>query len=329
MRNNKILITGPCSVETKEQFFNTAYELLTKCNPDYIRGGVWKPRTRPGNFEGNGEISLKWMSEFKEKYNIKTAVEVATKEQAKLAVEYNVDLLWIGARTTGNPFSIQELANFLSGMDVTVFIKNPMNADISLWIGAIERFEKAGIKKLGLIHRGFTVNGSSEYRNPPMWHIANEMKNNFINYPMICDPSHIAGSTGLIYNLCQNALNLNYDGLMIESHIDPENAWSDASQQLTPNDLKSLIEELDFKIYDSIEGVVNIHNHNSKSLIELLENEILYLLFKREELRKEVSESNMSFRNENLIDDKISELKSKIHVNIDFVNNLRVLFKCL
>jgi chorismate mutase len=311
MRKKNILIAGPCSVESKEQFFETAIELIQQCNPDYVRGGVWKPRTRPGSFEGHGQPALEWMTEFKSLHNIKLAVEVATKDQARMALDYGVDLFWIGARTTGNPFSIQELADFLSGNETPVYIKNPMNADISLWIGALERFEKAGIKNIGMIHRGFTITGNSLYRNPPMWHLAIEMKNRFKDYPLICDPSHITGKREMILDVSQNALNLNYDGLMIESHCDPDNSWSDASQQLTPVALKNILNQLDFEIYDGIEGVVNIHNYTSKSLIDLIDNELLFLLEKRKEILNQITQDGLDINFER-INSRLSNLLTNI-----------------
>lgn len=297
-----MLIVGPCSVETKEQFFETAIELKEICNPDFIRGGVWKPRTRPGSFEGNGEKALEWMTEFKSIHKLPIAIEVATKEQVKLALEYNVDLLWIGARTTVNPFSVQEIANELQGSDKPIFIKNPINADIALWIGAVERIEKAGVTNIGLIHRGFNVIGNVLYRNPPMWHLALEMKNKYKKYKFICDPSHIGGRSELIFDISQNALNLDYDGLMIESHCNPKSAWSDAQQQLTPLELKSVLEELDFDIYEKIDNQTNILNNSNFSQLSLINNELVYLILKRKEILSKISiekpEFNLNKQNE-------------------------------
>lgn len=322
-----MLILGPCSVESKDQFFETALELKKLCRPDYIRGGVWKPRTRPGSFEGLGEQALEWMTEFRSIHNVPIAIEVATKEQVKLALEYNVDLLWIGARTTVNPFSVQEIANELNGTEKPIFIKNPINADLSLWIGAVERIEKAGVKNIGLIHRGFNVIGNTLYRNPPMWHLALEMKNKFKNYKFICDPSHIGGRSELIFDISQNALNLDYDGLMIESHRDPKNAWSDAQQQLTPLELKEVLDELDFEIYEKIDNQTNVLNNTNLSQLSLIDNELVYLILKRKEIIDVIKNDNIEL---NLNSQNLKILKrledAKI-ISIDFINHLKLMLK--
>lgn len=265
------------------------------------------------------------MTEFKSIHKVPIAIEVATKEQVKLALEYDVDLLWIGARTTVNPFSVQEIANELQGSDKPIFIKNPINADISLWIGAVERIEKAGIKNIGLIHRGFNVIGNTLYRNPPMWHLALEMKNKFQNYKFICDPSHIGGRSELIYDISQNALNLDYDGLMIESHRDPKNAWSDAQQQLTPIELKSVLDELDFEIYEKIDHQTNVLNNSNLSQLSLIDNELVYLILKRKEIIENLNndgiELNLNQQNIKIL----NRLESEGVITNNFIENLKLL----
>lgn len=225
-----LVIAGPCSVETKEQLRDSILPILGKT--DIIRGGIWKPRTRPGSFEGVGEVGLKWVSELKEEFGFKFATEVATPEHVALALKYNVDALWIGARTTVNPFNVSEMATALAGIDIPVLVKNPVHPELSLWKGALERFSKAGISKLGAIHRGFHTYETHKYRNSPFWQIPLDLKSEFPELPIICDPSHIGGVRDLIAPIAQKALDLNYDGLMIETHHNPENALSDKAQQV-------------------------------------------------------------------------------------------------
>jgi len=241
-----LIISGPCSIESKTQFFDTI-EGLKGAGINYIRGGIWKPRTRPGTFEGIGKKGLPWIKEAKEKYGIEVATEVATPQHVELALNAGIGLIWIGARTTVNPFNVQEIAESLKGIDIPVFIKNPINPDLSLWKGAIERFSKAGITRLGAIHRGFDSFQKTKFRNVPLWQIPIELKSEFPNLPLICDPSHIAGKRNMVREISQKALDLNYDGLMIESHINPKEALSDAEQQLTPVALKNLLEHLEFR----------------------------------------------------------------------------------
>lgn len=239
-----LVIAGPCSAETEEQVIETARQLKALGAVHAIRAGVWKPRTRPGSFEGMGEAALTWIQRAKAETGLPFAVEVATPEHVELALKYGVDILWIGARTTVNPFNVQELADSLRGVDVPVLIKNPVNPDLALWIGAFERIAGAGITKLGAIHRGFSTGEASKYRNIPMWQIAIELKSTFPQLPIIGDPSHMAGKRAYLYELAQTALDLNYDGLIVESHIDPDNAWSDAAQQLTPMAFGEMLDHL-------------------------------------------------------------------------------------
>ena len=241
--NHPLVIAGPCSAETEEQVLKIANELKDS-KVSVFRAGIWKPRTRPGGFEGVAEIGLKWMQKAKAETGLLMATEVATAAHVKLALEHDIDILWIGARTTVNPFAVQEIADALQGTDKIVLLKNPVNPDLSLWIGGLERLYNANIKKLGVIHRGFSTYEKSKYRNNPEWQIAIDFKNKFPDLPLIIDPSHITGNRDMIYQVTQEALDLNYDGMIIETHIDPDNAWSDAAQQVTPSHLKQIIHNL-------------------------------------------------------------------------------------
>lgn len=242
-----LIIAGPCSAETEEQVLETAEGIARNGYAHIYRAGVWKPRTRPGSFEGKGEEALPWLQKVKEQTGLKTAVEVATPQHIELALKYGIDVLWIGARTTVNPFNVQDLADALKGVDVPVLIKNPVNPDLALWVGAFERIAGAGITKLGAIHRGFSNAQETKYRNSPMWQIAVEFKTHFPAIPMIGDPSHMAGKRAYLAELTQRAMDLNYDGLIIESHRNPDEAWSDAAQQLTPDALGEMLNSTEFR----------------------------------------------------------------------------------
>ncbi|HKR03507.1 MAG TPA: chorismate mutase, partial [Bacteroidia bacterium] len=239
-----LLISGPCGAETEKQVMETAMGIAALNKVHVFRAGIWKPRTRPDSFEGAGEEGLKWLKSAKEETGLKTTVEVAKAEHVELALKYDVDILWVGARTTVNPFYVQEIADALKGVDIPVMVKNPLHPDLQLWIGALERVNRAGIDKLIAIHRGFFSSSNSTYRNAPQWQIAIELMHLIPDLPVICDPSHIAGNRDLILQLAQQALDLKMCGLMIESHIDPDNALSDANQQLTPAALNELLETL-------------------------------------------------------------------------------------
>src|SRR6476646_5930983 len=243
-RKRPLIISGPCSAETEQQVLETAKRLAATGKVDMLRAGIWKPRTRPGSFEGIGTKGLPWLQKAKELTGIPVAVEVATAKQVQDALHFDVDVLWIGARTTVNPFSVQEVADALLGVDVPVLIKNPINPDLELWTGAVERVAKAGIKQIGLIHRGFSAYGNTEYRNAPMWHMAIEMKRRNPDMMMINDPSHICGRRDILLDVAQKAIDLDYDGLMIEAHIDPDKAWSDAKQQVTPERLAEMLDQI-------------------------------------------------------------------------------------
>jgi len=235
-----LIISGPCSAESEEQVIETA-RLLADSKVKIFRAGIWKPRTRPDTFEGLGSVALPWIKRVKEETGMLTAIEVANVWHLKEALKYEVDIVWVGARTTANPFAVQELADGLRGLDIPVFIKNPINPDIELWIGAFERLNKAGIKKLAAIHRGFSYYGHSPYRNMPQWEIPIELKRRIPELPIITDPSHICGNRDLLFSISQTAMDLDFDGLFIESHYKPETALSDKDQQITPDELKTLL----------------------------------------------------------------------------------------
>lgn len=276
-----LIISGPCSAETEEQVLATASQLAATGKVDILRAGIWKPRTRPGSFEGVGTKGLPWLQKAKELTGLPVAVEVATGKQVEDALHFGVDVLWIGARTTVNPFSVQDVADALKGVDVPVLIKNPINPDLELWIGAAERVAKAGIKNIGLIHRGFSSYGNTEYRNAPMWHLAIEMKRRFPEMLMINDPSHICGRRDILQEVAQKAIDLDFDGLIIESHIDPDNAWSDAKQQVTPDVLGAMINAMIWRKEDIISEELHIQMDKMRAQINQLDDELLQLLGQR------------------------------------------------
>jgi len=242
-----ILIAGPCSAETEEQVLETSQRLHKTGKVDILRAGIWKPRTRPNSFEGVGTKGLPWMQKAKELTGLPVTVEVAKASHVELCLEFGMDILWIGARTTVNPFAVQEIADALKGVDIPVLVKNPINPDLALWLGGVERLEKAGIKKLGAIHRGFSNAGEKIFRNRPQWQIPIDFKQERPDLPMINDPSHICGRRDLLASVSQKAMDLNFDGLMIESHITPDDAWSDAKQQITPEIYADIINNLVLK----------------------------------------------------------------------------------
>lgn len=241
--NHPLVIAGPCSAETEDQVLKIAHELKNS-DVSIFRAGIWKPRTRPGMFEGVGAIGLKWLQKVKEETGLLIATEVANSNHVKLALDHDVDILWIGARSTVSPFIIQEIADALEGTDKIVLVKNPVNPDLALWLGGIERLYSANIKKLGVIHRGFSTYEKTNYRNNPEWQLPIELQNRFPDLPLICDPSHIAGRRDILQDISQTALDLNFDGLMIETHTNPDKAWSDAAQQITPKVLIKMMEDL-------------------------------------------------------------------------------------
>jgi chorismate mutase len=242
-----LIISGPCSAETEEQVIETATRLANTGKVDMLRAGIWKPRTKPGMFEGIGVKGLAWLDKAKKLTGLPITVEVATAKHVEDALQFDVDVLWIGARTTVNPFSVQGVADALRGVDIPVLVKNPVHPDLDLWCGAIERLQKVGVEKIGMIHRGFSNYGNTEYRNAPMWHLPIEMKRRYPEMLLICDPSHICGNRTMLQEVAQKSIDLDFDGLMIESHIDPDNAWSDAKQQITPERLAEMLDELKWR----------------------------------------------------------------------------------
>ena len=256
-----LVIAGPCSAETESQVLQIAHDLKNS-DVSIFRAGIWKPRTRPGNFEGVGSIGLKWLQKVKKETGLLITTEVANANHVKIALDHDVDVLWIGARSTVSPFIVQEIADALQNTDKIVLLKNPVNPDLSLWYGGIERLYSANIKKLGVIHRGFSTYSKTKFRNNPEWQIPIELQNKFPDLPLICDPSHICGRRDIIEETSQKALDLNFDGLMIETHNDPDNAWSDASQQITPKTLIKLMKDL----------IIRKESVQERSFIKELEN---------------------------------------------------------
>ncbi|AUP80119.1 bifunctional 3-deoxy-7-phosphoheptulonate synthase/chorismate mutase type II [Flavivirga eckloniae] len=278
--DHPLVIAGPCSAETEEQVLKIAHE-LKDTDANYFRAGIWKPRTRPGMFEGVGALGLNWLKKVKEETGMKICTEVANAAHVKLALENDVDLLWIGARSTVSPFIMQEIADALKGTDKPVLIKNPVNPDLSLWLGGIERIYKSGVKNIGAIHRGFSSYQKTKYRNIPEWQLAIEFQNKFPDIPLILDPSHITGNREMIFDVSQTALDLNYDGLMIETHHDPENAWSDAAQQVTPSKLIQIMKDLKIRKETDAEAEYNNALNNLRAQIDIVDHDIISLLGKR------------------------------------------------
>jgi len=293
-----ILIAGPCSAETEEQVIETAVRLANTGKIDVLRAGIWKPRTRPGAFEGIGAKGLPWLQKAKELTGLPIAVEVAKTSHVELCLEFGVDILWIGARTTVNPFAVQEIADALRGIDIPVLLKNPINPDLALWLGGMERLQKVGLTKLGAIHRGFSSAGEKIYRNRPQWQIAIDFKTAMPEIPMINDPSHITGRRDLLHKVAQKAMDLNFDGLMIESHITPDTAWSDAAQQITPEVYGQLISDLIIREYDPKDLKEKTKLDRLRKEIDMIDEEIMGILASRMKIAQEIGmykkENNMT-----------------------------------
>ena len=285
--NHPVVIAGPCSAETEEQVLKIAHS-LKNTDVSFFRAGIWKPRTRPGMFEGVGALGLQWLQRVKEETGLKTATEVANKDHVKLALEHDIDMLWIGARSTVSPFIIQEIADELEGTDKIILVKNPVNPDLPLWIGALERLQRAGIKNLGVIHRGFSTYEKTKYRNIPEWQLVIELQNKFPNLPIICDPSHITGKRDLIFDVSQTALDLNFEGLMIETHCNPDAAWSDAAQQVTPKRLVEIMNDLRIRKTSTSEEDYVSQLGNLRSRIDIIDEQLLDLLKKRMDIADEI-----------------------------------------
>lgn len=280
-----IVIAGPCSAETEEQVMNTATQLCKK-GIKIFRAGVWKPRTKPGGFEGVGTLGLPWLKRVQEELGMLVSTEVATPKHVEACLESGIDILWIGARTTANPFAMQELADSLRGVDIPVLVKNPVNPDLELWIGALERINGAGVKRMGAIHRGFSTYDKKLYRNLPMWHIPIELRRRIPNLPMFCDPSHIGGRRELIAPLCQQAMDLGFDGLVVESHCNPDDAWSDAAQQVTPEVLDFILDKLVIRnITQTTESLEALRRQ-----IDEFDNNLLDLLSRRMRVCREIGQ---------------------------------------
>ncbi len=280
-KKRPLIISGPCSAETEDQVLETATRLANTGKVDILRAGIWKPRTKPGMFEGIGMKGLPWMAQAKKITGLPITVEVATAKHVEDALHFDVDMLWIGARTTVNPFSVQEICDALRGVDIPVLIKNPINPDLELWCGGIERLQKVGVKQVGMIHRGFSNYGNTEFRNAPMWHLPIEMKRRFPEMMLICDPSHICGNRTLLQSVSQKSIDLDFDGLMIESHIDPDNAWSDAKQQITPERLAKMLDELIWRSENTDEKEFLTALATLREQINHIDDELLVLIGQR------------------------------------------------
>jgi len=285
-----IIISGPCSAETEEQVLETATRLAATGKVDMLRAGIWKPRTKPGMFEGIGTKALSWLANAKKATGLPVTVEVATAKHVENALQFDVDMLWIGARTTVNPFSVQEVCDALRGVDVPVLIKNPINPDLELWCGGIERLFKVGVKDVGMIHRGFSNYGNTEFRNAPMWHLPIEMKRRFPEMLIICDPSHICGNRTGLQNIAQKSIDLDFGGLMIESHIDPDNAWSDAKQQITPERLSELLGDLVWRSESSDQKEFLNALAKLREQINHIDDELLALIGQRMKIADKIGE---------------------------------------
>ncbi|WGH24932.1 MAG: bifunctional 3-deoxy-7-phosphoheptulonate synthase/chorismate mutase type II [Candidatus Shikimatogenerans bostrichidophilus] len=307
-----LIIAGPCSAENKQQIFDITKE-LNKSYVEVLRAGIWKPRTKPGMFEGVGEKGLKWLIEAKKKFNILLAIEIATKEHVKIALKYDIDILWIGARSTCNPFTIQEISNELKDTNKIILIKNPLNLDINLWLGGVERLINNNILNIGLIHRGFTLYKNSKYRNQPCWLDVLNIKKKYPKLPILCDPSHIAGDRKYIYEISKNAINFGYDGLMIETHVNPDKALSDANQQIKPNFLTDILNKILLKkiITKSYLNDLNLYRTN---ILEIDEN-IISLLHNRLISSKNIGKIKKKYNIEIIQKEKMLELK-KYYKNI-------------
>jgi len=318
------LISGPCSAETEEQTLETARQ-LAKHGYKLFRAGIWKPRTRPGAFEGVGTLGLPWLKRVKEETGMFTCVEVANTHHVYEALKFGVDILWIGARTTANPFAVQEIADALKGIDIPVLIKNPVNPDLDLWIGAIERINQAGIKKIGAIHRGFSSFDDLKYRNSPHWQIPIELRRRIPQLPIINDPSHISGKRELLKEISQEAMDLNFDGLIIESHINPDKAWSDAAQQITPDTLHEMIESIVLR-KAKIEDTPRTKLDKLREQIDKLDNQLLDLLKERMTVSEAIGhykfENNITILQTRRYDEILTKRRAKAQekgLNPDFV----------
>jgi chorismate mutase len=279
---------GPCSAETEEQVLATARAVAENNNVVAFRAGIWKPRTRPGSFEGIGAKGLPWLKKVKEETGLFTMTEVANARQAEDALQFEIDIIWIGARSTVNPASVQEIANALRGTQIPVLIKNPINPELELWSGAIERIASSGVQRIGLVHRGFSVFGNTDFRYAPMWHIPIEMRRRYPDLMMICDPNHICGRRNILRDVSQKAIDLDFDGLMIETHIDPDNAWTDKKQQVSPALLDELLQSIVWRNERTDAQTFNTALEALREQINQVDYELLELLSRRMKISEEI-----------------------------------------
>lgn len=327
-KDQPLIIAGPCSAETEEQVLDIARQ-LKESDVKIYRAGIWKPRTRPGGFEGVGAIGLEWLQKAKAETGLMMAVEVANANHVKLALEHDIDVLWIGARTTVNPFAVQEIADALTNTDKIVLVKNPVNPDLALWLGGVERLYNAGIRKLGVVHRGFSTYEKTKYRNIPEWQIPIELHGRFPDLPIICDPSHITGRRDMIQQVSQQALDLNYDGLMIETHNNPDKAWSDAAQQVTPEVLKEILSNLVVRKKSDDTDEFNAQLSSFRLRMDEYDGKMLEAIGRRMQIAEEIG----ALKKENnvvvLQNRRWQEVKERMHaigadkgLSEDFINQL-------
>jgi chorismate mutase len=327
--DNPLLISGPCSLESEEQALSTARELAKDKRVFIYRGGIWKPRTRPGMFEGVGSIGLEWLKLVKQETGLLTGTEVANAQHVEECLKAGVDVMWIGARSTASPFVVQEIADVLKGTDQIIMVKNPVNPDVQLWVGALERLNQAGLKNLVAIHRGFTPFSDTKYRNYPNWKTVIELKRILPNMPIICDPSHIAGKREYLFEISQKAFDIGMDGLMIESHIDPSCALSDKDQQVTPADLAKILDRLVIRYASSEDPQFENKLENLRGRIDEIDHEIMEVLAQRMSIVKQIGQ----YKKENkvtalqinrwaqIMDDR-SRLAEKLNLDDTFIKSL-------
>jgi len=319
--NNPLLIAGPCSLESEEQALTTARELVKDKRVFAYRGGVWKPRTRPGSFEGVGSIGLEWLKRVKEETGLLVGTEVANAQHTEECLKAGIDILWIGARSTGSPFVVQEIADVLKGTDSIVAVKNPMNPDLALWMGALERLNRVGIKKLVGIHRGFSPFQETKYRNYPGWKTYIELRRELPNLPIICDPSHIAGQRAYLYEISQKAFDMGFEGLIIESHIDPSCALSDKEQQLTPADLSKLLDRLVIRNQHSSNVEYETQLDLLRSRIDALDTELIETLSARNEIVKQIA---LYKKNNNVMALQIDRWTKMMNTRVEMGKNMNM-----
>ena len=324
MIKDKLLICGPCAAESESQILETAKQIKENNIDCLFRAGVWKPRTKPGSFEGLGELAIKWMCKARDMYGVKIGWEVATQEHIQISLPYKPDFLWIGARTTVNPFMMESLGEVLENSDVDIYVKNPSNADYSLWEGSIERLLAHKVNVVGFIHRGFSSQNLADYRNAPMWSIPIKLKNKYPNMKLLGDPSHMGGHDFLIKEISQKMMNLDYDGLMIEVHCNPKEAWTDAKQQITPKDLQTLIDQLEIPNENKNGDLVGY-----RLQIDEIDDQIMSLIKQRFNITQKIGEwkkaNNVVIFQQNRYDEilKKNEIRSKRYdLDLDIINNI-------